>query len=533
LAEVSDSNLRDAGVDDAETRKLILDRIQSLIDEYGGDEEDAVEEGDVVEDEDEGDEDGDEEEEDQDGSDTEDEDDEYGNEEEEDAGEESSGAASQNEQFDDEDEDEKAQEDNSSSQGRIQSLLDEYGSESDDEVEEDDEDVFQDEDEDDEYGDEDENTVESGGAASQSEQVDEDEDEDDDDEENQEDYSQSQEEPDLVELHFELEIDHPHAFEQQADQVITSCITDDVIIDGVDEEDDAEDDENDDEEEEDVEESRGAESQSEQLDDKKEDEKVQEENRPRTFRVGAFRVPAAGLKTEQELKDLLRDITSKADPSHCREFTLLVIHIDDFHAFRTRELMTSLCGVLGGLLKKEEKEPGYWHRRDIKELHAFYRGDNQFAIVARHPSGDKARASLQSLYDVVKREIRQLRPPTRNKDTREGPLNASIEISAGAFVGDYNKKAANGDGWLAWAIDAVRKVKSLKIEALSEKMKSLELKIALCDGDAATKAKALDGRYQSAMKDPRTQWGSQVVSSLCIRDSTQSNDFRFYPTNRK
>lgn len=301
-----------------------------------------------------------------------------------------------------------------------------------------------------------------------------------------------------------------------------------------DEEDDAVDDENGDEEEQDVvKESGGAAFQSEQLDDEEEDEKTQEKNKqPRTFDGYAGRIPAAGLKTKQELQDLLQDITSTADPSHCREFTLLVIHIDDFHAFRTRELMTSLCRVFGGLQIKTPKD---WKECgcDIKELHAFYRGGNQFAIVARHPSGDKARASLQSLYDVVKREIRQLHPPTRSSDAREGPLNAFIEISAGAFVGDYNKKAANGDGWLAWAIDAARKVKSLKIEALSEKMKSLELKIALCGGDAATKAKALDGRYQSAMKDPRTRWGSQVVSSLCIRDSTQSNDFRFYPTNRK
>ena len=51
---------------------------------------------------------------------------------------------------------------------------------------------------------------------------------------------QAQDEPDLVELHFELEIDYEHAFEQ--DQVITSCIAEvmginesDVVFDGVDE----------------------------------------------------------------------------------------------------------------------------------------------------------------------------------------------------------------------------------------------------------------------------------------------------------
>eukprot|EP00483_Globobulimina_turgida_P013629 UN13655 len=49
-----------------------------------------------------------------------------------------------------------------------------------------------------------------------------------------------QDEPELVELHFELEIDYAHAFQQ--DQVITTCIADvmnvnqtDVFFDGVDE----------------------------------------------------------------------------------------------------------------------------------------------------------------------------------------------------------------------------------------------------------------------------------------------------------
>merc|ERR1719204_1936296 len=175
----------------------------------------------------------------------------------------------------------------------------------------------------------------------------------------------------------------------------------------------------------------------------------------------------------------------------------------------------------------------------IKALHVFYRGDNQFAILAQQPFGrrdiEKARASLQIMYDMVKGEIRRLRPPTRRKDTREGPLNAAIEISVGAFVGNFCDKADNCDKWLAYANDAVMRVKALKDEALDKKAKVMALEHILNSDDRAMKYKALQDRYQSALesREEPEEEEEEPPSSLWIRDLAQHKDkhiaeFRFF-----
>jgi len=251
------------------------------------------------------------------------------------------------------------------------------------------------------------------------------------------------------------------------------------------------------------------------------------------------------MKNASDLHGLLQDIHFTSDYIVCRGFTLLLIDVDDLtDVLRPHESGMQILVAISGILKHfEKKSADYWAAWgcDIQRLYAFHRAENRFALVVMHDltnhdeledkrkpfkaTTDKARSTLQILYELIRIEIRAL---------RAAPIGISVGAFAGCLLEDYKK-------WIERAEEAKQKgaeLKPKKTNVKGRKKRTLYVgKPSLCVCDLQTKTGRHTTMFDNFLRlivDPQDKVDNTGMDEMITEMTVQAHmEFFFSDYNNK